>query len=632
MKTVNQHLSLTTKLLVPIIGFFALVTGGLIAFYVLQSTSAESVQEAEDGVRLYQVFTDLLQSEETLALALSTETVNNQEVVAAFAAKDRDRLVELTLPVFKALSQQVGVKQFHFIEPPAITFVRLHQLDNFGDDLSSFRFAVVLANDQQQAVKGLELGRNGLGMRGIAPIVYNGLYLGLLDVGLDISGIMLDELKAKSNADWQIMLTRIASETAGYKPADANYLTANLLLYASTLSTPFTGSADVYERVLNGENVSSHTEGEKHLVTYSFPLKDYSGRIVGVLEAITDRTAAVEAQNRNVLISIVVLVVAFVVGGFIIVGFSRSILHPLTALTETAASVAGGDLSRTAEISRSHQNDELGILATAFNAMTKQLRGLIGSLEQRVADRTRALETNTEVSRRLSTILDQQQLLVAVVEELQKAYGYYHAHIYLFDEMRQNLVMAGGTGEAGKILLERGHKLQAGQGIVGRAAETGTVVLVSDTSLDPNWLTNPLLPDTKSEAAVPILIGDQVLGALDVQHNVVNGLGGQDADLLLTIANQVAVAIRNARQYSAAQRQAEQASQMDAIIHQIQSTQSIEDALRVAVRELGRTLEVPRTRVNLDVKQFSSGSKSREGLDQDHDLGQPENVGEKASG
>lgn len=602
--------SLTSKLLIPILGFFALVVGGLIFYNFSQTAETERVREAEDEARYNQVITDRLQSLETLALAISTDAANNREAVDAFVARDRDRLIEVALPLYQTASEQFGVAQFQFIEPPATSFLRLHQLENYGDDLTSFRFTVVVVNNSQDPVKGLEFGRGGLGMRGEVPIFYDGLYVGILDIGMDVGEDFLGELKAKTNADWQLLITRRTVEATNFQPAAANYPVETLLLYASTLDAPFTAPEEAYTRVFNGEIVTSHIEGERHFVIHSFPLRDYSRRVIGVVDAISDRTAEVILQDRSRLTSSSMLLLAFVVGGFILTGLSNLVLRPLAALTETATMITDGDLSRTVEISKRHRDDELGVLSVAFNDMTEQLRSTLSGLEQRVADRTRALELSAQVSRSLSQILDPAELVAEVVKQLQKTFDYYHVHIYLFDEGRQNLELVGGTGEAGKIMMERGHKIPAGRGLVGRATETGIVVLVSDTSLDPNWLPNPLLPETKSEVAVPIMVGDQILGALDVQQNIVNGLTNQDADLLFSIANQVAVALRNARQYREAQLQAERTTRIDTVVRQIQGTQTIAEALQIAARELGRTLEMSFTQINLDPKKFSPTVKT----------------------
>lgn len=239
-------------------------------------------------------------------------------------------------------------------------------------------------------------------------------------------------------------------------------------------------------------------------------------------------------------------------------------------------------------------------LARALNVERTQL-------EQRVADRTRALEASATISRQLSTILERGELVREVVEQLRVAFAYYHVHIFLWDETSGLLKMAGGTGEAGQAMLVMGHAIAPAQGLVGRAFRTNSPVVVADVSRDPDWLPNRLLPGTRSEIAVPINYGDEVLGVIDAQDNEANGLGQQDAQLLQIIAGQLAVALRNARLVAQIQQQAEQAALINTINQKIAQTIDMDGAIRVALAELSRALEAGSAAVHLDAEGGANG-------------------------
>jgi GAF domain-containing protein/HAMP domain-containing protein len=232
--------------------------------------------------------------------------------------------------------------------------------------------------------------------------------------------------------------------------------------------------------------------------------------------------------------------------GLILLGLAaRQIARPIKEITDVAQEVAAGNFEKRVEVK---SQDEIGVLAVAFNSMTDQLQELVGSLEDEVTARTHRMEMVTTLGERLLALLDLDQLLDEMVNQVKDRFDYYHAHVYLADEERRNLVVAAGAGEAGATMKAKGHRipLDAPTSLVARAARTGEVVSVDNVREVEDWLPNPLLPDTYSEMAVPIILEGRVVGVLDVQEDEIAGLDEGDANLLRSLANQVAVAIRNA--------------------------------------------------------------------------------------
>ncbi|KAA3664745.1 MAG: PAS domain S-box protein [Chloroflexi bacterium] len=178
-----------------------------------------------------------------------------------------------------------------------------------------------------------------------------------------------------------------------------------------------------------------------------------------------------------------------------------------------------------------------------------ELRKHRDQLEELVAERTERLKRMTSIGEHLIGILDLDRLLLEIVNSVKEELDYYYVHIYLLDEQNRNLSMAAGTGKIGEMLRDQGHMIAIDTAVsfVARAAQTEQVVFVNDVHKSTHWLPNPLLPRTRSEIAVPIVLEGQLLGVLDVQSDQVAGLDESDASLLRTLANYIAVTISNAR-------------------------------------------------------------------------------------
>jgi signal transduction histidine kinase/CheY-like chemotaxis protein/nitrate/nitrite-specific signal transduction histidine kinase len=225
--------------------------------------------------------------------------------------------------------------------------------------------------------------------------------------------------------------------------------------------------------------------------------------------------------------------------------------------------IAAGD--RTLRV-RAERKDELGALAGAFNEMTEHVQGMVDTLEDRVSQRTRDLETTAEISRAISAVRDMDVLLRQVTELICERYGYYHSQVFLVDDVGESAILRASTGEVGKLLLERGHKLGVGsQSVIGQVTGTGQYVVAHDTDTSMVHRRNELLPDTRSELAMPLRVGDSIIGALDVQSVESEAFDEATIGVLQVVADQLSVAVHNARLFEESQvllREQMQLSQM----------------------------------------------------------------------
>jgi GAF domain-containing protein len=249
--------------------------------------------------------------------------------------------------------------------------------------------------------------------------------------------------------------------------------------------------------------------------------------------------------------------------------------------------------------------DEIGALASTFNTMTAQLRDLIASLEERVAARTRDLATVAEVGTATATILESKRLLQEVVDLTRERFNLYHSHIYLLDEKGENLVLTAGAGEPGRVMVAERRSIPLGreQSLVARAARERKGVTVNDVTQAPDFLPNPLLPDTRSELAVPMIVGTSVIGVFDIQSEQVGRFTDSDVNIQTTLAAQLATSIQNVRSFEQSRKQAEFESMVNTIGQIIQRTTSIEETLQTAIRELGTALGASRVKASISAQK-----------------------------
>ncbi len=227
---------------------------------------------------------------------------------------------------------------------------------------------------------------------------------------------------------------------------------------------------------------------------------------------------------------------------------SRSIVVPIRQLTAVTEKIAGGDLTVVAPV---RAGDEIGLLASAFNSTSARLRDMVEGLEQRVAERTHALQAAADVSRATTSVLDPDQLLRHVVTLVRERFALYYVGLFLLDEKREFAVLRAGTGEAGREMLVQGHRLKVGgESMIGQCVTMAEALIASDVGAEAVHFDNPFLPDTRSELALPLRSRGTVIGAMTVQSVKEAAFDEEYIVALQTMADQVAVAIDNARLFA----------------------------------------------------------------------------------
>jgi GAF domain-containing protein/HAMP domain-containing protein len=301
-------------------------------------------------------------------------------------------------------------------------------------------------------------------------------------------------------------------------------------------------------------------------------------------------------------------------GGFLWAGTNR-VFRPLTVLAGITQRFSEGDFTQRAEVK---SRDEIGLLATSFNTMAEELNGMYRSLEQKVEERTRQIRTAAEVAQQITTSTNLDELLNRTAQLLVEQFNYYHASIFLIDRAGKFAILRAAFGPAAREMLSRGHRLEVGSAsIIGWVSSNNQSRIASDVAEDPIHLRNELLPETRSEVGIPIAVGGQVLGALDVQSTQAGAFGPETIAMLQTLASQIAVAIQNVGLAASTQVDFQELDRLYRASRQIASAKTASQALQATARVL-KDSPYPAAVLTVRDKQFEvealTNSEEREAL------------------
>ncbi len=290
------------------------------------------------------------------ALAMAMLVSNIPQVQAAMGTGDRQFLSGMFVPGFRALKAQAGFDQFQFHTPPATSFLRVHQPEKFGDDLSSFRQTVVETNGKAKPVTGLEAGVAGLGIRGVMPVLSGGRHVGSVEFGANFGQSFAEDFKKRYGADVAIIVRNAQNKT--FKTV------------ASTAQPAF-AEAD-WEKALLGEEIQRRLERDGKAVTALLvPVKDFSGKIAAAAEISVDASEYVTDFNStrtSILAALAAALLAVIAVSVLVV---RTVTVPLESLVRKVRVLSEGNAN--VSVQGVDRRDEIGPLAVALDQWRARL-------------------------------------------------------------------------------------------------------------------------------------------------------------------------------------------------------------------------------------------------------------------
>ncbi len=321
---------------------------------------------------------------------------------------------------------------------------------------------------------------------------------------------------------------------------------------------------------LNGPTVGTEYSDQwgNWVSAYAPFYRSSDGTREGVIGINVSKDSLIAAENNVLLIVLgllLLLTLILAITGWII---SIRITKPFLDLAKTALSISAGDFNQRFNIS---EDDEIGELGQAINNMAKKVGLTLSKMENSLSENTIKLQEQTKkleqaaqqsnkqashikalalIARAILSIQNLDNLLPRITAVISEELSFYHVGIFLLDDAKEYAVLTAANSVGGQKMLERNHRLKVGEeGIVGYAAGTSRPCIALDTDKDVVFLTNPDLLETHSELAVPLKIGVDVIGVLDIQSTLVSDFIKEDSEIFSILADYISIAIQNSRRF-----------------------------------------------------------------------------------
>ncbi|MEM5474322.1 methyl-accepting chemotaxis protein [Hoeflea sp. AS60] len=328
----------------------ALISAVTVAGTVITLSESFVSQAMQDKLSSVETeFLSELSASQRSATMLAKLVAEQQSVKQSFAAGDRDGLATEFKNSFEMLKNEYDVRQFQFHLPPAISFLRVHKPEKFGDDLSGFRNTVLQVNSTKASLSGLEAGVAGIGIRGLAPISLDGKHLGSVEFGLSLHSGFVEKFTRNTGNPAAIFALR-----DGTLAEIGTTLPAGLDPVKSLALADLVGKRVTFEEMPETEGV---------FASIVFPIADVSGATIGVALVTVDRTSYNAIANNGLWAAAAVFLLMIVIAATIALISKPLIYRPLASMTDYMGVLAKGDLKT--EVPFAQRSDELGSMAKA---------------------------------------------------------------------------------------------------------------------------------------------------------------------------------------------------------------------------------------------------------------------------